>query len=153
LICLRGNTFTSVPIRALIAQPELPGAQQEDPTMRAFVTGSTGYIGSRLIPALLEAGHDVVAGMRDPDRASEFGWSDAVQVRRFDLQEPDGIAAAVADTDVAYFLVHSMDDKGFEERDGRTYNGLRCSSAQDRRRSNSSDASSSAYPYCRSRGG
>ncbi|WP_207841987.1 NAD(P)H-binding protein [Williamsia soli] len=85
--------------------------------MRAFVTGSTGYIGSRLIPALLESGHDVVAGMRDPDRASEFGWADAVQVRRFDLQEPEGISAAIADTDVAYFLVHSMDDKGFEERD------------------------------------
>ncbi|PYE17433.1 uncharacterized protein YbjT (DUF2867 family) [Williamsia limnetica] len=85
--------------------------------MRAFVTGSTGYIGSRLIPALLESGHDVIAGMRDPDRASEFGWADAVQVRRFDLQDPDAISAAIADTDVAYFLVHSMDDKGFEERD------------------------------------
>ncbi len=34
--------------------------------MRILVTGATGYVGSRLVAALLENGHDVVAATRDP---------------------------------------------------------------------------------------
>ena len=35
--------------------------------MKILLTGANGYIGLRLLPALLEAGHDVVCAVRDPD--------------------------------------------------------------------------------------
>lgn len=85
--------------------------------MRAFVSGSTGYIGSRLIPSLLAAGHEVVAGMRDPGRASDFSWGDQVQAVPFDIEDPVTVANAVAGADTAYFLVHSMARPGFQEKD------------------------------------
>lgn len=85
--------------------------------MKTLVTGSTGYIGSRLIAGLLEAGHDVVAGMRDVGRAAGFSWAPQVQARHVDLNEPATLSAAMAGVDVAYFVVHSMDSPGFAARD------------------------------------
>ena len=36
--------------------------------MKILLTGSTGYIGKRLLPVLVEAGHEVVCCVRDPQR-------------------------------------------------------------------------------------
>ena len=49
--------------------------------MRILVLGATGYVGSRVVPALLDAGHDVVAASSsapDPDR---FAWGHEVEWR------------------------------------------------------------------------
>ncbi len=62
-----------------------------DPTAErqlALVTGSTGYIGGRLIPALLEAGFVVRALERHPDRLHDRPWRDRV--------------------DVAYYFIHAL---------------------------------------------
>lgn len=76
--------------------------------MRIAVTGSTGYIGGRLVPQLLDAGHEVVCLARTPAKLDGLPWRDRVEVRWFDLEEPDSIAPALAGCEAAYYLVHSM---------------------------------------------
>ena len=87
--------------------------------MRVLVTGATGFVGGRLVPALLDAGHDVTVLVRDPGRLDPEGYAAAdVRVVVGDLLEPAGLEAAFDDVDAAYYLVHSMRaGRDFEERD------------------------------------
>jgi uncharacterized protein YbjT (DUF2867 family) len=86
--------------------------------MRILVTGATGYIGGRLVPRLIAAGHDVMCLARHPERLVGRGWG-AVKVRGGDVLDRASLDAAIARVDVAYYLVHSMaeGERGFEERD------------------------------------
>ena len=84
----------------------------------ALVTGASGYIGSRLVPALLEAGWRVVVLARTPSRLENLGWASAVEVVEGDATDSEVLRRAAADVDAAYFLLHSMDGKSdFERRD------------------------------------
>ncbi|RZU49939.1 uncharacterized protein YbjT (DUF2867 family) [Krasilnikovia cinnamomea] len=85
--------------------------------MRCLVTGATGYIGGRLAPRLVEAGHTVRCLARDPRRLRDAPWAGRVEIVQGDLGEPGTLAAAFADVDVAYFLVHSLGHRDFERRD------------------------------------
>ena len=77
--------------------------------MRILVTGATGYIGGRLVPRLLERGHEVTVLVRDPRRIAGRAWAGDVRVATGDLLEPASLGAAFADGfDTAYYLVHSM---------------------------------------------
>lgn len=85
--------------------------------MRILVIGATGYVGSRLVPAFLEAGHDVVAASSstpDPDR---FAWGDRVDWARCDVTDDSEVQAAVERVDGICYLVHSLHARGFTERD------------------------------------
>lgn len=73
--------------------------------MDVLVTGATGFVGGRLVPALREAGHDVVVLVRDPDR---YDPPDDVDVRVGDLLEPESLVGAFDDVEAVYYLVHSM---------------------------------------------
>jgi len=85
--------------------------------MRILVTGATGFVGSRLVPALLDAGHDVRALVRDRSR---YDPPDGVEVAEGDLLDPGSFESALAGVDAAYYLVHSMlAGEDFEERDRR----------------------------------
>jgi uncharacterized protein YbjT (DUF2867 family) len=76
---------------------------------RILLTGATGYVGGQLLPALLDAGHTVRCLVRDPARAD---LPDGAAVLRGDVREGAAVRAALRDTDVAYYLVHSMGGAG-----------------------------------------
>jgi uncharacterized protein YbjT (DUF2867 family) len=80
--------------------------------VRVLVTGATGFIGSRLVPVLMEAGHDVRAMTRHPETYD--GPGDAV---RGDVGDAESLYAAREDVSIAYYLVHSLDDASFEQKD------------------------------------
>jgi uncharacterized protein YbjT (DUF2867 family) len=88
--------------------------------MRVLVTGATGYIGGRLVPRLLDAGHDVRVMVRDPARVAGRPWASSVDVVRGDVEDPASLRAALDGVDAAYYLIHLMDAGGdFAERDRR----------------------------------
>src|SRR5260370_12746504 len=66
--------------------------------MRIFVTGASGWIGSAVVPELLSAGHDVVGLSRSEASAQRLEASGAI-VQQGDVDDPDGLAKAAADSD------------------------------------------------------
>ncbi|MGE2716373.1 NAD(P)H-binding protein [Mycolicibacterium litorale] len=76
--------------------------------IRCLVTGATGYIGGRLVPALLDRGLQVRAMARTPEKLDDAAWRSQVEVVRGDLTDTDSLATAFAGMDVVYYLVHSM---------------------------------------------
>lgn len=80
--------------------------------MKILLTGSTGYIGRRLLPVLLDSGHEVICLVRDKRR---FDWEDfsAEQLKNINVVEADLIKAESLNNldlnfEAAYYLVHSM---------------------------------------------
>jgi uncharacterized protein YbjT (DUF2867 family) len=73
-----------------------------------LVTGATGYIASRLIPRLLEAGYWVRCLARRPERLKGRAWYPKVEVIAGDVSQPETLAAAMQGVSAAYYLVHSM---------------------------------------------
>ena len=73
-----------------------------------LLTGATGYIGGRLVPRLLRAGHRVRVLVRDPERLSGVPWADEVEVFRGDLSDGESLRGCCDGIDVVYYLVHSM---------------------------------------------
>jgi uncharacterized protein YbjT (DUF2867 family) len=82
------------------------------PMATVLVTGATGFIGRRLVPALLDAGHDVRAMTRHPETYD--GPGEAVGA---DVMDADSLRPALEGVDVAVYLVHSLDDPDFERKD------------------------------------
>lgn len=85
-----------------------------------LVTGATGYIGGRLIPRLLAAGHRVRCLSRNPQRLAGRPWP-GVESARGDVSDPESLAAALEGVEQAYYLVHAMgeDSPDFRGRDLR----------------------------------
>ena len=84
-----------------------------------LVTGATGYIGGRLVPELLDAGHDVRCLVRTPSKLVDVDWSDRVDIVEGDIGDADAVARAMDGCAAAYFLVHSMggdDDFAAQDR-------------------------------------
>jgi uncharacterized protein YbjT (DUF2867 family) len=84
--------------------------------MRALVTGASGFVGALLIPRLLAGGDAVRAFARSPDRVrAALSWQmTESQIARLDVEQGDavtgsGLARALRDVEVAYYLIHSME--------------------------------------------
>jgi uncharacterized protein YbjT (DUF2867 family) len=77
-----------------------------------LVTGATGFIGRRLVPALVADGHTVRAMTRRPEAYD--GEGEPVGA---DVMDPASLTAALEGVDVAVYLVHSLDDPDFERKD------------------------------------
>jgi len=84
--------------------------------MRTLVVGATGFVGSRLVRALEEGGHDVVAFSRSADSES---FPDGVEPFAGDLGDPESLEGLCDGVDVAYYLIHSLTSENFAELDRR----------------------------------
>ncbi|MDI3417636.1 SDR family oxidoreductase [Streptomyces luteolus] len=88
--------------------------------MRCLVTGASGYIGGRLVPELLQAGHSVRCLARTPRKLRDHPWSEEVETVRGDVTDAGSVAGAMAGIDVAYYLVHALGSgSDFEDTDRR----------------------------------
>lgn len=85
--------------------------------MRCVVFGATGYIGGRLVPQLLRAGHQVRVVARDPRKLADVPWRDAVDVVRGDVTDANDVTDAMSGQQVAYYLVHALHRSDFMEVD------------------------------------
>jgi uncharacterized protein YbjT (DUF2867 family) len=78
------------------------------------VAGATGFVGRRLVPRLVDAGHEVRAMTRHPDRYDGAGKAVAG-----DVQRPTTLRPALEGAHAAYYLVHSLGQADFEELDAQ----------------------------------
>ncbi|MGW0466614.1 SDR family oxidoreductase [Streptomyces sp. NPDC003027] len=97
-----------------------PDSHPRPDSPRCLVTGAGGYIGGRLVPELLDAGHRVRCLARTPANLRDHPWAHRAEVVRGDVTDADSLRPALRDIDVAYYLVHSMGaGRDFEETDRR----------------------------------
>ena len=91
--------------------------------MNILLTGANGYIGLRLLPALLKAEHRVIALVRDRGRFPSAQFQPFLDDGRLsliegDMLDPTRLPAPPQEIDAAYYLLHSMGaGRGFEERE------------------------------------
>jgi len=85
---------------------------------KILVTGATGYIGSNLIPKLIECGYSVRCMVRDERRIRSQAWYEDVDVVEADVFDTDSLDKALGGIDSAYYLIHSMSvGKDFHQQD------------------------------------
>ncbi len=77
--------------------------------MRILLTGANGYVGKRLLPILIQEGHEVYCVVRDKERLNIHESNlDKVKIVESDFLDKETQADLPKDFDVAYYLIHSM---------------------------------------------
>jgi len=79
--------------------------------MKILLTGATGYIGKRLLPVLIDQGHEVVCCVRDKNRFRPVSQSKKISVLEVDFLKALPSNDSIEDIDAAYYLIHSMTSK------------------------------------------
>ncbi|MCY4422520.1 MAG: SDR family oxidoreductase [Acidimicrobiaceae bacterium] len=106
--------------QAAAAEAGIEEADPERAGLNVGVIGATGYVGGRLVPALLAAGHRVRCLARTPDRLGRVPWRAEVEVARADVLDRASLCQALAGLDAVYYLVHAMGHTEDFERTDRT---------------------------------
>jgi len=86
--------------------------------MKILLTGTTGYIGQRLIPTLLDEGHELICCVRDKNRFDSRKYqSDRIKVIEVNFLDAKTLGEIPQEIDAAYYLIHSMSaaNEDFEE--------------------------------------
>ena len=101
----------------MTADPVIQASKKKNQDRLVLVTGASGYVGGRLVPALEERGERVRCMARNPQYlAGRF--SDNTEIVAGDVLDLDSLSSVLTGVDTAYYLVHSMGTKGdFEEQD------------------------------------
>ncbi|NEW78421.1 MAG: SDR family oxidoreductase [Gelidibacter sp.] len=77
--------------------------------MKILLTGTTGYIGKRLLPILLAEGHEVICCVRDKKRTDLSNFDgENIKIIELDFLDEKSLDIIPKDIDVAYYLIHSM---------------------------------------------
>ncbi len=77
--------------------------------MKILLTGVTGYIAQRLLPVLLQNGHEVVCCVRDKNRFNTKKYASTnLSVIEADFLKKESLQSIPNDIDIAYYLIHSM---------------------------------------------
>jgi uncharacterized protein YbjT (DUF2867 family) len=77
--------------------------------MKILLTGVTGYIAQRLLPVLLENGHEVICCVRDSNRFNSKKYNSSnISVIEADFLNTESLHNIPNDVDLAYYLIHSM---------------------------------------------
>ncbi|MBS2034020.1 SDR family oxidoreductase [bacterium] len=100
---------------------------------RVIVLGATGYVGGRLVPRLLQDGHQVVAASRSARKLSSRPWASHPEVATLsvDVLDRDSLVTALRGCEVCFYLVHSMERKvDFESTDRRAAQNLAWAAGQ-----------------------
>ncbi|MEU5987920.1 SDR family oxidoreductase [Spirillospora sp. NPDC047418] len=91
------------------------------------MTGASGYIGGRLVPALLDAGYRVRCMARSARRLRDHPWAGRVEIVEADATDPEATRRALDGVDVAYYLIHAIGRPGgfadSDRRAARTFAG------------------------------
>ena len=81
---------------------------------QVIIAGATGFVGSHLAEALEEEGYSVLAMTRHPD-----SYSGAGKPVFGDVNDPHSLRSAMEGADAAYYLVHSLSQDDFVDKDAQ----------------------------------
>ena len=89
-----------------------------DKTKKILVTGATGYVGGRLISNLLKKKYTIRVLVRNPERLKNKSWYKKVEIYTGDVLDKKSIQNLFKNIDIAFYLIHSMQNSiNFEKTD------------------------------------